>query len=574
MASRTLYPPLVESKLPAFRAGDGTLKFPISFSKFNNLSEIASAQVSVTKKDTGENVINTQDAGSRYRATGIILNVPLESTTINGQTSYFISINADDLKTKVNDVTGWVSGWYYKIQVRLSAINYAGTGGQQAWLNLNASQFSEWSTVCIVKAIGDITLDITSFGCSYHTGSSDPVVGSGSSLTFVGNYSCEDTTETLGYYRVKLFNYPKTAGSEPIDDSGYIYNNAVSTNEFNYSFRIVPEAGTTQYVVELEYNTINDFNEIIDIDYSLIFRRLNPISINLITIDNDDEHILDGLTTLGDEEDEGRIAIKLYSFSEEPFTGSVAIRRTSSRTSFEIWEDVQIFKFDNQVINLLDIWYDYTIESGIWYKYGIQAINRDNERSRLIMTEPVMRNFSFAYLLGENNQQLKLMFNNDMGSFKRQVLESHIDTIGGKYSVFSRNAAADYKVFPVNGLISFYMDENNTFTNKKIVYNGSEIADLYENYNINNDISQYDYIYEREFRKLVSDFLYDGKPKLFKSTTEGNIIIRITDVSMAPQQGVGRIIYSFSATAYEIADDNVDNYKKYNFLILPEISSL
>ena len=118
------------------------------------------------------------------------------------------------------------------------------------------------------------------------------------------------------------------------------------------------------------------------------------------------------------------------------------------------------------------------------------------------------------------------------------------------------------------------MDDNNTFTDKKIVYNGDEIASLYENYNLNNGISQYDYIYEREFRKLVSDFLYDGKPKLFKSTTEGNIIVRITDVSMAPQQGVGRIIYSFSSNAYEIADDTVDNYKKYNLLVLPEISSL
>ena len=272
MASRTLYPPLVESNLPAFMAGEGTLNFPISFSKFNNLSEIASAQVSITKKDTGESVINTVNAEGRYRATGIILNVPLESTTtIDGQTSYFISINADDLKNKVNDQIGWIPGWYYKIQVRLSAINYEGTVGQQAWLNLNASQFSEWSTVCIVKVIGNITLDITSFGCSYSTGNTSPVSGSGSSLTFVGNYSCVDTTETLGYYRVKLFNYPKTTESQPIDDSGYIYNNAVNANEFNYSFKIVPEAGTTQYAVELEYNTINDFNEIINIYYSLIF---------------------------------------------------------------------------------------------------------------------------------------------------------------------------------------------------------------------------------------------------------------------------------------------------------------
>jgi hypothetical protein len=118
------------------------------------------------------------------------------------------------------------------------------------------------------------------------------------------------------------------------------------------------------------------------------------------------------------------------------------------------------------------------------------------------------------------------------------------------------------------------MDEKNTFTNKKIIYNGNEIAELYQQYNEANEISQYDYVYEREFRNLVSDFLYDGKPKLFKSPTEGNILIRITDVSMSPQQGLNRIIYSFSAQAYEIADNTIDNYKKYNLLILPEISTL
>lgn len=568
MASRTLYPPLIESSLSAFMVSKGTLKVPISYSKFNNPSDVASAQVGITKKDTGASVVNTVDSGGRYRKTGIILNVPIESITVDGQTTYYIEIKTDDLKE------GWHSGWYYKIQVRLSSVNYSGSGNdEQAWINIHASDFSEWSTVCIVKAIGNITINITSFGCSYEAGGGS-ATGSGTSMTFVGNYSCEDPTETLGYYRIKLFNYPRNAGDEPIDDSGYIYNNAINVNEFNYSFKVIPEGGTTQYVVELEYNTINDFNEIVNIDYTLTFRRLAPIGINLITIENDEWNILDGLTSLGEEEDEGRVAIKLFSASEEPFTGSVVLRRAASRTKFEIWEDIQIFKFENQVVNSLPIWYDYTIESGIWYKYGIQAINNANERSPLRTIDPIIRNFNFSYLLGENNQQLKLMFNNDMGSFKRQVAESHTDTIGGKYSIFSRNAALDYKTFPVNGLISFYMDENNTFTNKRIVYNGSEIANLYENYNINNGILQYDYIYEREFRKLVSDFLYDGKPKLFKSTTEGNIIVRITDVSMSPQQSVGRIVYSFSANAYEIADDTVDNYKKYNLLVLPEISSL
>jgi len=591
MASRILYPPIIASSLPAFVVSDSTLRVPISFSKFNNPEDFKNAQVTIVKKDTGMSVVNTADdiPNNRFRATGIILNVPVQQSVINGKLETYIEIKESDLKSKVLDNTqnnsqvpqtsqwhqGWVPGWYYKIQIRLSSETYEeGDIGQQSWLTLNASKFSEWSTVCILKAIGDITINVTSFGCTYETNSSETVSGSGSSMTFVGNYSCGDTTEFLNNYRVKIFNYPRSAGDAPLDDSGYIYNTNTSTNEFNYSFRINPEAGTTQYVVELEYNTINGFNEIIDINYSLVFRRLTPLNVNMIILENDDLGILKGISSLGEEEDEGRVAIKLYNGSDEPFTGNIAIRRASSRTKFEIWEDIKIFQIKNQIIDSLPVWYDYTIESGVWYKYGIQAINNENERSRLVTLNPIIRNFSFSYLLGENNQQLKLMFNNEMGNFSRQIMDSHIDTIGGKYPVFSRNASTDYKIFPVNGLITFYMDEKNTFTNKKIIYNGNEIAELYKNYNEENDITQYDYIYEREFRNLVSDFLYDGKPKLFKSPTEGNILVRISDVSMSPHQELNRIIYNFDSQAYEIADSTIDNYKKYNLLDLPEISSL
>jgi hypothetical protein len=41
-------------------------------------------------------------------------------------------------------------------------------------------------------------------------------------------------------------------------------------------------------------------------------------------------------------------------------------------------------------------------------------------------------------------------------------------------------------------------------------------------------ITEYnDYIYEREFRKKVYDFLYKHNVKLFRSTTEGNILIKL-----------------------------------------------
>ena len=579
MASRVLYPPTIASSLPAFLASDSVFKIPVSFSKFNDLSEIKSAHISITKKDTCMSVINTDNdyTKGRYRATDIILNAPILSSTINGKTQYYVEIYKDDFSTTFRDesgslVKGWTPGWFYKIQVRLSSVDYDGSIGQQSWLNKNASNFSEWSTVCITKAIGDIEINTTNFEFTYRTGAKktfNKADTSGDNLAFLGNFSCTDLTETLAYYRVKLFAFPKQEQDEPIEDSGYIYNNAVSLNEFNYKFRSVL-TDTNKYVIEVEYNTLNNYNNNFKINFTLAQVSLDDTEFSLKTVDNNPEE-LGELTSIAEEEEEGRIGLKIYDPDERIYSGNLCIRRASSRDNFTSWDDIKIVTFKNEMVNEHSIIYDYTAESGVWYKYGVQVIQSENTRSKLNVTPPIIRNYEYAYLLGENNQQLKLKFDSQMGSFTRNISESKVDTIGGKYAVFSRNAAMDYKSFPVNGLISFWMDEQHTFTKKRIVYGSTDIAELYEHYNNEREIVQYDYIYEREFRDLVSDFLHDGKPKLYKSPTEGNVIVRLMDISLTPNEQLSRLVYSFSGNAYELDDNTEDNYKKYNLIKLGDI---
>ena len=60
------------------------------------------------------------------------------------------------------------------------------------------------------------------------------------------------------------------------------------------------------------------------------------------------------------------------------------------------------------------------------------------------------------------------------------------------------------------------------------------------------------------------EFLTDGEVKLFRSETEGNVLVRLMNVSFTPNQALGRMVYSFSATAYEIDECNFENYNKYN----------
>jgi hypothetical protein len=71
---------------------------------------------------------------------------------------------------------------------------------------------------------------------------------------------------------------------------------------------------------------------------------------------------------------------------------------------------------------------------------------------------------------------------------------------------------------------------------------------------------------ERDFKMDVLDWLTDGEPKLFRSPTEGNFIIRLLNVSLSPEDRLGRMLHTFNATAYEIADFNYSNLKEFNFI--------
>ena len=158
------------------------------------------------------------------------------------------------------------------------------------------------------------------------------------------------------------------------------------------------------------------------------------------------------------------------------------------------------------------------------------------------------------------------MFDHAVTDIKYNISDSITKTIGSKYPFIFRTSKNNFKQFPLNGLISFHMDEANTFFTEEELYHYDKIIELHRERRIKNNKIFTDTILERDFREKVVKFLQDGKPKLFKSPTQGNIIIKINDVSIAPNKTLSGTIASFSATAYEIAEATIDNYKKYNFI--------
>ena len=65
--------------------------------------------------------------------------------------------------------------------------------------------------------------------------------------------------------------------------------------------------------------------------------------------------------------------------------------------------------------------------------------------------------------LSDKKHSLKIKFNPDVSSFKNNVLEQKTDTIGSRTPYFFRNSNVSYKELPIKGLLSYHLDDENSF---------------------------------------------------------------------------------------------------------------
>lgn len=603
MASAYLYPPILDSSMPVFNNDICDIYFTMS--KFNNIADVKSMQISIAYQQSGVNAVRKENdpknaENRRYRKTGIII--------VNGHGEPVKNTNLYRIRISANDIVNqkWDIGALYKVQLRFSSIEYEKKEkeSQAEWLKNNADKFSEWSTVTSIKPIGKVNIKIPLFNfdsSQINVNEIKEMVFYNTTLEVSGVYSIvEQTTtsekgviehtysnENLHSYRFKLYD----EANNLIEDSLEIMaNKYTNSNQFSYFFHTELKPGY-RYSLVFSYETEHGFKETYDnFIFSISSIRGYDTSFKIYSVDN----IPNGVSfsqnddSIYRDESEGRIGLRLYDINNTIYNGNICIRRTDNRSNFTKWEDIKIINFIQETLNMKEIFYDYTIESGIWYKYALQELTQttSGEITRGFMTNtwesPIIRNFEYSYLLGENGQQLKLQYDNDMNSFKLNINESRTDTIGGQFPFITRNGNAKYKVFPVNGLITFNMDEDNIFASENEIYNINSnlsnlkedvITEYYQDYNEKYSVdANYDYIREHFFREKVLEFLHDGKPKLFKSSTEGNIIVRLMDINSSPVQNLNRLIYKFSSTAYEIAEANLENYIKYKFCNIGNIN--
>ena len=542
MATTNLYPPMVDTYMPAFLIEEGKsetkniCRVYFSLSLYNSDSDIANVQVTVTDQDTNISVLDT----TKY-PTGIMLTSLQTDLSKASNDRFFIDIMPSDIQGgafKINK--------YYKVQLRFtskeaSPVNLTVPQAIDYWLNTksNLSAFSEWSTVCLVRGISVPYLNIVGLDKN-----ADETVLTSTLIDIIGRITFEDSAETdyLKSYQIKIYNSEDSL----VIDSGLIYTDSYrAINEINYAINQSLKDGDI-YTLSITITTYNLYTETNEFVFTILENGIEKI---------------EGTITAIPEEENGRIGIRIVGNSMETFLGNITIRRASSKDDFSIWEDVTTFTLKEG--SYLDtLWYDYTVESGVWYKYGMQK--RDSIGTRGVITaikDPVMIMFEDMFLNAEGIQ-LKLKYNPNVSSMKRVVMDSKTDTIGSKYPFVKRNAYTDYRQFPISGLITHFMDDNNIFTSKEKIFKKS--LDLYEDYNWDNRITDYnDYVLEREFRDKVSDFLHKHNVKLFRSLTEGNVLVKLMDINFTPEQGLGRYVYSFTCTATEINDCTLENISMY-----------
>jgi hypothetical protein len=116
----------------------------------------------------------------------------------------------------------------------------------------------------------------------------------------------------------------------------------------------------------------------------------------------------------------------------------------------------------------------------------------------------------------------------------------------------------------------FVSDEELNLSEKSTLRKQTRAVEAFDNTPTTNLVG-YNYTAERKFKLAVLEWLTDGKPKLFRSPSEGNYVVRLMNTSLSPNDTLGRMIHSFSCTGYECAAADIESLQASGLVRQPEI---
>ena len=529
--NNNLYPPIFKkSYIPAFV---GVCRIYFSISIYNSYTQINKngIQIIVQNQKTNQSVLKRDIYPS-----GIKISAVSVDDTIETDQKYYVEISNNDIQG------GFNFNEYYKVQIRFTSSNIqvpTSSIGIDAWLNKNLTNFSQWSTVVLIKPISQPILNLKYFNLSAST-----TVITTNHLTIAGTVMPGEERDYEGYKSYRILIYNKT--DDLLEDSGDLYFINANQIHYNCEYNFQSEE---QYKLKVQILTKNLYFMETNVDFEVNYIPYTTFEA-IISAEIDNFNAC-AIVTLKNE-----VITELGT--------NIVIRRTSSKNNFHYWEDVYTTLIPaNTMIDFT--WKDYTIESGVWYKYSAVKRNKQDFRSTAIeMKDPVIANFEDIFLTTGQNQ-LKIRFDPQITNYSKVVSESLTETIGSKYPFIRRNGSVGYRTFSIAGTISYFsdIDQNLMHASYQEIY--GESASLYNQFNKDNNINLFnDVTQEKIFREKVIDFLYQNNVKLYRSATQGNILVKLMNISFTPNATLSRQIYNFTCTAYEIDEFNYQNCVKYN----------
>lgn len=552
-----LFPPVIQPYFPAktINSVSSGITIPFEINDLNSLEDIKEMHVLITRQTNYNSLFNN----TNYPL-GIYVFTATSTILTNKQFTIPASIlNVDQLN--FNE--------YYKVQVRFSKdTNGTGkTGIQLSQYLLNEAymaMFSEWSSVGLLRFIAQPTIsmigNIEGDTNVMIAGNTTPYNLTTHYLDMSGRYTKTGTTTVLN----RVFNNT--------DDNEYLASWKIEVQDMENN--VLVDSGIQRVNIrgakmnELLYNIpfyfVNNvtYQVILYITTANLYENSYVYKVTTDQVENNwgSQSYIDEYTSLDSVIGKVNIIFEAPEGQTTPAGGKIVIRRASDEDNFTYWKTIWQKNSIPQITSSTPIVFDdFTIESGTAYKYSIDYTY--NDETYEVIEGPIISVFDHAFLTGEGTQ-LCVKFNPNINNFKINVSDNIVNTIGGQFPYITRNANMNYRTFSLSGTIAYEMDAEHQFATRSSIY--GDLINVYGSYFVNRYINQQnDRITQRKFRELVMAYLYSDVPKLFRSTPEGNILVRITDVNLTPKQELARMIYDFSCTATEIGEADIENYKLY-----------
>lgn len=513
----TLYPPMIASTfMPAFVNTESAVIY-YSLSPYNSKGDISKIHISVADQMTNSNALKSPN--------GII--VSKEFAYDETAQMYYVAIPTTEMLNGA-----FKTNQFYKVQLRFDTTNgdVPSEGALGQYLINNQSNFSEWSTVCLIKPILKPSIALTGLSGDAPASFNKGIIPVSGKVYFGDTDTSE--TETLQSYSLAVLDYQ----DKVVIETPVVYTGGnVNPNEINYKLD----------VQTLDTDESREFSLVVRITTNNQYRCSKAYPFQIVEYIEDENFSPTISASVDNEDGIVRLSIK----NQMNVIGTLYVKRSSSADNFSTWENFYVEDINGDIDMVLQ---DNTVGSMVWYRYSAQFENSNGGMTKVYRSEKVFPEFHDA-TLSRMDTQISIRYNFKVSSFRPVVNRTKVDTLGRKYPKFVENGTIGYKQFTISGLISAQEDYTSRFMTKR-----EHFADAYNDYEVyaeKGNISEFDdYLWEREFREELTSWLNDGEPKLFRSMTEGIMCVMLSDVSLTPNTVLSRRLWEFNATAYEIAE--------------------